>query len=71
MYEGEKKLWHGVILQAIEDALNRKLRRTRKEAVGWILNEDPDFKFACDCAGVDSDAIRRGFLALKKQKNFR
>jgi hypothetical protein len=71
MYCGEKKLWQGVILQAVEDALNRQLRKTRKEAANWILNRDPDFEFACDCAGVDSDAIRKGFLELKRQKKFR
>ena len=71
MYEGEKKLWRAVILLAIKDALNRKLRKTRKEAAAWILEEDPDFEFACNWAGVDSDAISRGFLKLKKTKKFR
>jgi hypothetical protein len=70
MYEGEKKLWRGVISMAISDAMNKRLNaQDRRVALHWLCQDNIDFFFICDLAGVHPEAIRRGFLKLKNRKN--
>jgi hypothetical protein len=70
MHDGEKKLWREVINMAISDAMNRRINASyRKDALNWFCRDNIDFLIVCDLAGVESSAIKRGFLKLKNRKN--
>jgi hypothetical protein len=70
MHDGEKKLWKEVINMAILDAMNKRLNASeRKDAFNWLCRDNIDFLIVCDLAGVESSAIKRGFLKLKNRKN--
>lgn len=59
----EPGLWRAVITQALMDAASRsqksEARRSREEALRWLLQESSDFEIVCDHAGFDPGYIRR------------
>lgn len=67
----EPGLWCAVITQALMDAASRsrksEARRTRNDALNWLLTHSPDFEAVCDNAGLDPDYVRtRAKLALSR-----
>jgi hypothetical protein len=70
MCTGEIKLWRAVINMAISDALNKRLNAwDRRAALHWLWRDNVDFFVVCDLAGVEPEAIRRGFLQGMKRNN--
>lgn len=59
----EPDLWRAVITQALMDAAchSRKLeaRRTREDALSWLLSDSRDFESVCDNAGFDPGYVRK------------
>ncbi len=59
----EPGLWRAVITQALMDAASRsrksEARRTREDALNWLLSDTSDFEAVCDNAGFDPGYIRR------------
>ena len=59
----EPSLWRAVITQALMDAASQsrksEARRTREEALRWLLTHSPDFEAVCDNAGFDPSYVRR------------
>lgn len=59
----EPGLWRAVITQALMDAASnsRKVeaRRSREDALKWLLSDSPDFESVCDNAGFDPGYVRR------------
>ena len=60
---GEQAIWRAVILQALEDAVNRspktQHRYEKEQALRWLTERNPDFVLVCDYAGWDPDYVRR------------
>jgi hypothetical protein len=60
---GEMALWSAVIMQAMQDALNRTRNAEaiyhKNEAIHWLTSNSKDFHMVCLCAGFDPDYIRR------------
>lgn len=58
----EPGLWRAVITQALMDAASQsgksEARRTRHDALHWLLHEGTDFEVVCDHAGLDPDYVR-------------
>jgi hypothetical protein len=59
----EPGLWRAVITQALMDAASQsrktEARRTREDALRWLLSDSPDFEAVCDNAGFDPSYVRR------------
>jgi hypothetical protein len=59
----EPGLWRAVITQALVDAASQSrksdARRTRDDALRWLLSDSRDFEAVCDNAGFDPGYIRR------------
>lgn len=59
----EPGLWRAVITQALMDAASQSLkseaRRTKHDALKWLLSESRDFEAVCDHAGFDPGYVRR------------
>lgn len=59
----EPGLWRAVITQALMDAASHsrksEIRRSRDDALQWLLNHSRDFESVCDNAGLDPDYVRR------------
>lgn len=58
----EPGLWRAVITQALMDAASQsrksEAKRTRSDALHWLLGEGTDFETVCDNAGLDPDYVR-------------
>ncbi len=58
----EPSLWRAVITQALMDAASQssktEARRSRSDALHWLLSSDSDFETVCDNAGLDPDYVR-------------
>jgi hypothetical protein len=59
----EQSIWRAVITQALMDAASQsrktEAKRTRNDALNWLLSESRDFEAVCDNAGFDPGYIRR------------
>jgi len=59
----EQSIWRAVITQALMDAVSQsrksEARRTRSDALNWLLCDSADFESVCDNAGFDPGYIRR------------
>lgn len=59
----EHGLWRAVITQALMDAASKsrksEAKRTRADALHWLLSESTDFETVCDNAGFDPCYVRR------------
>ena len=59
----EPGLWRAVITQALMDAASRsrkpESRRSRQDAIRWLLSDSSDFEAVCDNAGFDPGYVRR------------
>ena len=59
----EPGLWRAVITQALMDAASNsrksEARRTRADALNWLLSNSRDFEAVCDHAGFDPGYVRR------------
>ena len=59
----EPGLWRAVITQALMDAASQsrksEAKRSRRDAIEWLLGESRDFEAVCDNAGFDPDYVRR------------
>jgi hypothetical protein len=67
----ESSMWRAVITQALMDAASHsrksELRRSRNDALEWLLGTSPDFEIVCDNAGLDPDYVRtRARFALAR-----
>jgi hypothetical protein len=68
----ERQLWCAVIGRAVQDAirpsgpggLTTEQIRQRNEARRWFIDNDPDFRKACEAAGFDPDFLRERVLRL-------
>jgi hypothetical protein len=68
----EKQLWCAVIGRALQDAMsqigpesqNAEQERVRDDARRWFIQNDSDFRRACDAAGYDADFLRARVLRL-------
>lgn len=65
----EPGLWRAVITQALMDAASRsrksEARRSREDAIRWLMSDTRDFETVCDNAGLDPDYVRgRAIAAL-------
>ena len=58
----EPGLWRAVITQALMDAASRsrksEAKRSRLDALKWLLSDNNDFEAVCDNAGFDPDYVR-------------
>lgn len=59
----EPGLWRAVITQALVDAASKsrksEAKRSRNDALTWLLGNDRDFEAVCDHAGFDPSYVRR------------
>lgn len=59
----EQSIWRAVITQALMDAASQsrksEARRTRHDALSWLLSNSRDFESVCDNAGFDPGYVRR------------
>lgn len=59
----EQSIWRAVITQALMDAASQsrksEARRSRNDALNWLLSDTRDFEAVCDNAGFDPSYIRR------------
>ncbi|MBX9726621.1 MAG: hypothetical protein K2X09_05085 [Rickettsiales bacterium] len=59
----EQSIWRAVITQALMDAASQsrksEARRSRSDALQWLLSDSRDFEAVCDNAGFDPGYIRR------------
>ncbi len=59
----EPGLWRAVITQALMDAASHskkpEARRTRSDALAWLLGDSVDFDTVCDHAGFEPGYVRR------------
>ncbi|MFM9889755.1 MAG: hypothetical protein ACKVOE_03790 [Rickettsiales bacterium] len=65
----EPGLWRAVITQALMDAASQshksEARRSRDDAIRWLMSDTSDFETVCDNAGLDPDYVRgRAIQAL-------
>jgi hypothetical protein len=58
-----RRLWTAVLLNAVEDWRNGTLR-ARREAQGFLFDNDEDFEMVCTAAGSDSYDFRTRLLKL-------
>jgi hypothetical protein len=68
MISGERALWRSVIIQALRDATNKRLRKERADARKWFRGESLNFELICHLADLDSEAVRQQFLRRMKMK---
>ena len=58
----EPGLWRAVITQALMDAASNsgksESKRSRIDALHWLLNNTNDFEAVCDNAGLNPDYVR-------------
>lgn len=58
----EPGLWRAVITQALMDAASQsrksEARRSRADAIHWLLSSNADFEIVCDNAGLCPDYVR-------------
>lgn len=59
----EPGLWRAVITQALMDAASQskksEAKRSRRDALEWLLSNSRDFEAVCDNAGFDPGYVRR------------
>lgn len=59
----EQSIWRAVITQALMDAASQsrktEAKRSRNDALNWLLSNSNDFEAVCDNAGFDPGYIRR------------
>lgn len=59
----EQSIWRAVITQALMDAASQsrksEAKRSRSDALHWLLSDSRDFEAVCDNAGFDPGYIRR------------
>ena len=59
----EPGLWRAVITQALMDAASHsrksEAKRSRRDALEWLLSNSRDFESVCDNAGFDPGYVRR------------
>lgn len=72
----EAGLWRAVITQALMDAASQsrksEARRTREDAIRWLMSDTSDFETVCDNAGLDPDYVRgRAIQALRRGCSWR
>lgn len=71
----ERQLWCAVIGRAVLDATRpygpsgetAEQARARAEAWRWFLDNDEDFRKACEAAGFDPDFLRDRVLRLSEE----
>ena len=74
----EENFISSIITQAIEDAsyegTSKKKLKHKKEAIDWVMNNNPQFIQYCKILGIDSNTIRNKIVkhvpmtTTKKQK---
>ena len=72
----ERQLWCAVVERAWQDAVGAALSaardepqsRERREALQWFVDNDPDYRLACDAAGIDPDDLRHRVMRAARQE---
>ena len=63
---GEEQFITAIIEQAIEDCAytgtSVKMLKFKRDAIDWIISNDPEFLNYCKMLGMDSDTIRNKIL---------
>jgi len=61
----EKKLWRGVLMNAIDDSCqggnDRKTSIFKSQAYVWLLDYSKDFKLVCNFGGFDPLSVKTDF----------
>lgn len=65
----EIRLWQGVIIQAIQDATNKRNsswinKHEINQAILWFERDGKDFKQVCSFAEMDSSFVRNNTLKI-------
>ena len=63
----EQALWSEVIIIAINDALKGH-GWNKEEAIAWFYGNGKDFRFVCDLANIDPDALRVSIIYTIENK---
>ena len=63
---GEEQFITAIIEQAIEDCAytgtSVKMLKFKRDAIDWIISNDPEFLNYCKMLGMDSDTIRNKII---------
>ena len=63
---GEEQFLTAIIQQAIEDCAytgtSVKMLKFKRDAIDWIVSNDPEFLNYCKMLGMDSDTIRNKII---------
>jgi hypothetical protein len=63
---GEEQFITAIIEQAIEDCAytgtSVKMLKFKRDAIDWIVSNDPEFLNYCKMLGMDSDTIRNKII---------
>ena len=63
---GEEQFLTAIIEQAIEDCAytgtSVKMLKFKRDAIDWIVSNDPEFLNYCKMLGMDSDTIRNKII---------
>jgi hypothetical protein len=62
----EARLWQAVITTAIQEWVSGP-RRKQRVAEQYLFNDDSDFRFVCQSAGMDPDFLRGRLLKIRRQ----
>ena len=62
----EVRLWHAVVVRAIEDWMTGPLRRQR-QAERYIFDANTDFVRVCESAGLNADDLRARLSRLRSR----
>ena len=64
---GEEQFITAIIEQAIEDCAytgtSVKMLKFKRDAIDWIISNDPEFLNYCKMLGMDTDTIRNKIIA--------
>lgn len=74
--ESQRRVWQGVIVQAIRDATSRATRTTRdrketrharREARAWLHAGGDDFQHVCALAGINPAALQAWWRSIEER----
>ena len=60
----EMRVWQAVIATTVEEWIHGPLRRAR-EAEQYLFDDQHDFRFVCQSAGIDPDRLRARLLKFR------
>ena len=60
----EMRVWQAVIASTVEEWVHGPLRRAR-EAEQYLFDDQNDFRFVCESAGIDPDRLRAKLVRFR------